>query len=301
MKSYADRERARLWALLGDLPRIDAPPTLVGSEPIRTSTYRLDRLVLDLNGGDPVPALFARPVEGDGPFPVLLYNHAHGGDYELGKRELVDGRAALEDPPYADVLTERGWAVLAIDHWAFGERQGHGEQHIFSNMLWDGRVMWGMMLYDSLRALDYLVTREDVDARRIGTIGISMGSTMGWWLAALDERVAVCVDICCLTEFHTFTKTPACHGVYYYVPSLLRHFTTGEINALIAPRSHLSLAGLEDPLTPPEGLDIVDRDLRRAYAACDAADRWKLSRYPVGHEETAGMRSEALEWLDRWL
>jgi hypothetical protein len=209
MKSYHDRERARLWALLGELPRLASPPAVISRETLPADGYRLDRIVLDLNGIEPVPALWVRPPEGDRPFPTVLYNHAHGGDYELGKRELTDGRGALSDPPYARVLAERGWASLAIDHWAFGERQGHGEQHIFANMLWEGRVMWGMMLYDSIRAHDYLESRDDVDASRIGTIGISMGSTMGWWLAALDERVAVCVDICCLTEFHTFAKTPA--------------------------------------------------------------------------------------------
>ena len=56
-------------------------------------------------------------------------------------------------------------------------------------MLWNGRVLWGMMVFDNLRALDYLVSREDVDAQRLATLGISMGSTMAWWSAALDERI----------------------------------------------------------------------------------------------------------------
>ena len=68
-------------------------------------------------------------------------------------------------------------------------------------MLWRGRVMWGMMVYDSLRALDYLASRRDVDRSRLGTLGLSMGSTMAWWVAALDERVKACVDICCLTDY----------------------------------------------------------------------------------------------------
>ena len=66
-----------------------------------------------------------------------------------------------------------------------------------------------------------------------------MGSTMAWWLAALDERVKVTVDICCLTDFQTLMPRrifPA-HGVYYFVPGLLKKFTTAQINALIAPRA----------------------------------------------------------------
>src|SRR4030095_8598536 len=100
-------------------------------------------------------------------------------------------------------------------------------------------------------------------------LGISMGSTMAWWVAALDERIKVTVDICCLTDFHTLLAKQGLsgHGVYYYVPSLLKHFTTSQINALIAPRPHLALAGLKDNLTPIEGLDIIERELDEVYAS----------------------------------
>ncbi len=53
-------------------------------------------------------------------------------------------------------MTRRGYAALCIDTWAFGERRGRTESEIFKQMLWTGRVMWGMMVYDSLRAVDYL-------------------------------------------------------------------------------------------------------------------------------------------------
>ena len=52
------------------------------------------------------------------------------------------------------------------------------------------------MVYDSLKAVDYLLTRPDVDGNRIATLGMSMGSTMAWWVTALEPRVKVCVDIC---------------------------------------------------------------------------------------------------------
>ena len=105
-------------------------------------------------------------------------------------------------------------------------------------MLWQGQVLWGMMVYDSLRAIDVLADGRMWIRQRIATLGMSMGSTMAWWLAALDERVKVTVDICCLTDFQTLLANKALrlHGVYYYVPSLLEHFTTAQINALIAPR-----------------------------------------------------------------
>ena len=234
---------------------------------------------------------------------MILYNHAHGGDYVLGKDELLVGRKVLQRPPYADVLTSLGYAALCIDAWAFGERRGRSEGEIFREMLWSGQVMWGMMVFDSLRALDYLVSRPDIDPARIGTLGLSMGSTMAWWLAALDTRVKVCIDICCLTDFEALIahRSLEAHNVYYFVPGLLKHFTTAQINALIAPRAHLSLAGIFDPLTPPDGLDRIDAALREVYAAAGAADAWRLSRYATGHMETAAMRAEIIAFLQRWL
>jgi hypothetical protein len=79
-------QRAALWSLLGDLPPRDCPisATTVATE--HHPAYHLERLVFDLNGIEPVPALYVRPHEVAGPLPVVLYTHAHGGDYALGQR-----------------------------------------------------------------------------------------------------------------------------------------------------------------------------------------------------------------------
>lgn len=295
--------REELRRLLGDLPNRTLPPTATKIGEVEQAGYVLETLELDLNGIEAVPAYFVRPREASGPLPVVLYSHAHGGRYEIGKRELISGCDSLCQPPYAAALTGQGYAALCFDAWAFGERSGRMESEIFKLMLWQGQVMWGMMVYDSLRAIDYLATRDDVDLRRLATLGMSMGSTMAWWVAALDERVRVCVDLCCLTDFQALIETQGLdgHGIYYYVPCLLQHFTTAEINELIAPRPHLSLAGNFDRLTPQAGLDRIDAHLKRVYGGFDAPDAWKLERYDVGHQETAAMRAEALSFLARWL
>lgn len=295
--------RQELYDLLGDLPPRSRPVDVQLIAEEEREGYVLELLVLDLNGIEPVPAYFVRPKDARGPLPVILYNHAHGGDYVLGKDELLAGRKVLQRPPYADVLTGLGYAALCIDTWAFGERRGRSEGEIFREMLWSGQVMWGMMVFDSLRAVDYLEGRPDVDPARIGTLGLSMGSTMAWWLAALDTRVKICIDICCLTDFEALIahRSLEAHSVYYFVPGLLKHFTTAQINALIAPRAHLSLAGIYDPLTPPDGLDCIDAELRQVYTAAGAADAWRLSRYATGHMETAAMRAEIIAFLRRWL
>ena len=300
-----DKEKRRqdLYSLLGDLPDPAQKISVSKLTEEERDSYVLERLVLELNGIESVPAYFVRPSEQNGPLPTILYNHAHGLNYELGKDELLVGRKELWETPYAEELTRKGYAALCFDTWAFGERQGRTESEVFKQMLWSGQVMWGMMVYDSLRAIDYLVSRPDVDADRLGTLGLSMGSTMAWWVAALDTRIKACVDICCLTDFEALIDTRGLdgHGLYYYVPGLLKHFTTAQVNALIAPRPHLGLAGNYDPLTPPAGLDRIDAELRQVYAEEGAPDAWRLLRCETGHFETAAMRMEILSFLQQWL
>ena len=296
----AAHRREELLGLLGDLPpgRGRVAATLLGQE--ERGPYVLEHLLLQLNGVEVVPAYFTRPCAAAPPWPVVLFNHSHA---DAGRDELLAGAPYMRGPAWAETLAGQGIAALAIDAWNFGERRGRTESELFKEMLWRGQVLWGMMVFDSLRALDYLTARPDVDPGRIATMGMSMGSTMAWWVAALDLRVRVCVDICCLTDFHALLRARGLdgHGIYYYVPRLLRHFSTAEINALIAPRPHLSLAGDFDRLTPPEGLEAIDRALCEVYAACGAREAWRLSRHHVGHVQTRAMRAEALAFLGRWL
>src|SRR5687768_5765694 len=99
--------RQQLLGLLGDLPPRDRPisSSRVGEE--KREGYTLEILDLDLNGIERAPAYFTRPLDREGPLPVVLYNHAHGGDYVLGKNELTAPRAGLQSPPYAAVLARR--------------------------------------------------------------------------------------------------------------------------------------------------------------------------------------------------
>lgn len=296
-------QRKLLYSLLGDLPNRQRPVSAKYISSEETSAYLVERLELDLNGLETIPALFVKPKNTNEPLPCILYNHAHGGNYQLGKEELLVGRNSLQTPPYAELLTSQGYSVLCIDTWCFGERQHKTESATFKEMLWKGQVLWGMMVFDSIKAIDYLFTRSDLDTTRIGTLGLSMGSTMAWWLAALDTRIKVCIDICCLTDFQELLNTNATddHSIYYYVPSLLNHFTTAEINRLIAPRSHLSLAGSQDSLTPVSGLEKINKQLIEDYAKHDASEAWKLKVYDVGHQETTDMRQDIIDFLKLWL
>jgi alpha-beta hydrolase superfamily lysophospholipase len=198
------------------------------------------------------------------------------------------------------VLPARGFAALAIDHWGFGERSHPGERVLNKRLLWNGSTLWGMRVADTLAAFDWL--RQRFPEAPVIAMGISMGSTMAWWSAALESGIAGCVDLCCLAEFDALTAAGAddLHGEYYFVPGLRKQFTAAAINALIAPRPHLSCAGAADPLTPPEGLRAIDLALRAAYAAAGNAGAWQQCVFATGHVETPQMRAAVLAFLDHW-
>jgi dienelactone hydrolase len=300
------KRRKELWGLLGDLPWRHQPaaPKLISKED--HPGYTVERLVLDLNGAEPVPAVLLIPKKRKARAPGLLYIHWHGGMYDLGKEQLLRGVPA--QPAYAPVCAEKGFVTLAIDSWCFGERKhvadgGEGEQDAFKLMLWNGRVLYGMMMFDEFRAMDYLASRPEVDGDRLGVLGMSMGSTKAWWLAALDPRVKVCMDVCCLTDYEELIRTHGLkeHGIYYYVPSLLKHFQTADINELIVPRAHLSVNGRQDPLTPPAGVEKIRERLLPLYRQHGKESDCRIELFDCAHVELPEMRALILEWMDRYL
>ncbi|HVN21698.1 MAG TPA: alpha/beta hydrolase family protein [Dongiaceae bacterium] len=299
------QRRIQLWSLLGDLPwqHRPAPPKLIRRE--EHDGYTLERLILDLNGYEPVPAVLLIPHKRQNPAPGLLYIHWHGGMYGLGKEQLLRGVDA--QPAYAPVCAEKGLVTLAIDSWCFGERQhepdgSQGESDAFKLMLWQGQVLFGMMMFDEFRAIDYLSTRPEVDPRRLAAFGMSMGSTKAWWLAALDPRVSYCLDVCCLTDFEELIKANGLHGhaIFYYVPSLLKNFQTADINELIVPRPHLSVNGRKDPLTPPAGVEKIRDRVLPLYREYGKESDCRIELFDCAHVELPEMRAIILQWLDRF-
>ncbi len=303
--AFQAKRRKELWGLLGDLPAPRQPKArLVKSE--KRTGYRLEHLELDLNGIEPVPAYLLLPDKRAKAALGLLYIHWHGGTYPVGKEELLAGQKVL--PAYAPVLAEKGIVTLAIDSWCFGQRKHdtdgrNGEWDAFKLMLWKGQVLYGMMLFDEFQAVTYLSGRPEVDPTRIGTFGISMGATKAWWLAALDPRISLCIDLCCLTDYEELIRTNNLkgHGIYYYVPNLLKHFQAADINALIVPRARLSLNGRKDLLTPPAGVEKIRDHVLPLYERYGKKDDCRIELFDCGHEELPEMRKLVLGAMDRYL
>jgi len=298
ISEYQEAQRSKLWGLLGDLPDRDAPSKATLVRETEQDGFTQEDWLFEWNEMEPVPGVFLKPLRAKAPFPAVLYNHAHGGDYTLGKTELLKGRDALRHA-YGAELTKRGYAVLSIDAWCFGERQGRTESAVFKELLWRGKVLWGMMVFDTLKAFDYLAAREDVRADSIVSMGISMGGTMALWSTALESRIKACIDLCSLCEYEALITQQNLdkHGIYYYVPSLLKHFSAADLNALTLPRPRLCVVGRHDGLTPIEGALSLDQPMRSHADAAGHPDSWQLLITETGHFETEYSHQQVLSFL----
>lgn len=292
----------KLLQLLGELPTQGVTNVQLLDEKMEDG-YRLQTVLLELDYTERVSVSIALPAQLEGPYPLVVFNHSHGGNYLNGRNELVRSSSYLQQPSFAHTLTGMGYAVCCMDMRGFNERSGKTESELVKEMLWQGKVLWGMMLSDTRCLLDYMLSRSDIDNKRVATIGMSMGGLMSWWLAALDERIGVVVDICGQVDAHTLISKRGLdhHGFYYYVPGLLKHFTTLDIQTRIVPRPRLSLTGQHDRLCPMEGVHLLKEGLDQVYLAAGYPDNFKTIETTGGHMETVEMRKEWKQFLQQYL
>jgi dienelactone hydrolase len=305
--------RAQLWELLGKLPPRPKLPKVEILSRKQEDDCVVEEFQFDNGAGATVPGTVVLPKNLSGKAPAILYCHWHGGEYDIGRKEMFQARHTPEAPGPA--LAKRGFVVLGIDAYCFGERNGHGpggpdekggegEWTAAKFQLWVGRTLWGMILRDDLMALDYLASRPEVDAQRIGTMGMSMGATRAWWLMALDERLKTGVPICCLTRYHELIQHELlkAHGIYYFVPNMLNHFDTEAVVALIAPRPVLFLDGDQDGTSPADGIHAIEAAVRPVYRLYDQESNFQSVVYPgQGHLYTREMWDRTLAWLQEKL
>ncbi|HEU0221461.1 MAG TPA: dienelactone hydrolase family protein [Paracoccaceae bacterium] len=257
--------------------------------------YVLERLTFS-SAKERFAALLTRPAAA-GPHPGLLYVHAHGNRYDIGARELIQGRPALASP-LGPELARAGFVCLCMDLPCFGSRAGVSESALSKARLWQGGTLVGDMLGDLEAGLDWLAARPDVDPARIGLFGLSMGATLATWLAAIDRRPACLVQLLVFADLASLVATGAhdLHGPYLTIPGLLKEFSIGSIAGLVAPRPQFIGTGTSDLLTPDAAYTYAIKELRLACRAVPESLR-ELREPDSGHEVTLNMRRQALAFL----
>jgi dienelactone hydrolase len=288
---------------LGKAFEVDKHPLALRSR----RTERRDGLLVEelefaTSSGERVRGYLTRPPH-NRPAPAVLCIHAHGARYDIGASELLDGRDSLQSAP-GPAFASMGFAALMIDMPTFGVRAEPGENARAKAALWRGRSLAGQMVGEQAAAFGWLAARDDILADRIGVYGLSMGATLGYWLAAVEPRIAAVAHLCCYADFASLIETGAHdrHGIYLTVPGLLDIACNGEIAGRIAPRPQFIGIGDLDPLTPPAAVDRALSQTRAAYVRANAGDRLVIHREPdSGHVEMPAMRAAVVDFFRLYL
>lgn len=284
--SWARELRAKLWeAMMVEPERGDLNARVVARR--RKRGYAVENVVFESRPGFLVTGTLYLPERG-GLYPAVLKVHGH---YPRGRYEYhVQAIGAT--------LARAGIAVLAVDSVGYGDRwfQGHWEGVWLPAV---GMSLPGLVLWDNVRALDYLESRGDIDASRIGATGSSGGGNQAMYLAALDERVRAAALVASAEVFEDQVVSGRCYCEC--VPGMLRFANASDVLALIAPRPLMIVAGIYDEVFPVLRARRAYLRVRRVYEMLGALDRLAYVEVQAGHSYTHEMRQAALRWLARWL
>jgi len=235
---------------------------------------------------------------------------------------------------WANELARRGYVVLVHDTFPFGSRRvrvadvaasvrfggvdpepddrdgiakynqfASQHEHIMAKSLFSSGTTWpGVYLVEDQRALDYLATRPEVDADRLGCGGLSGGGMRTVFLAGVDSRIACCVCVGFMTTWRDFLLHKCfTHTWMTYVPRLPSELDFPELLGLRVPRPTMVQSCTEDPLYSLDQMQAADAMLADLFERCRAPQNYAGRFYPGGHKFDAAMQAEAFAWFDQHL
>ncbi|MFW6163235.1 MAG: alpha/beta hydrolase family protein, partial [Planctomycetota bacterium] len=255
--------------------------------------YVIENLVFESLPGLAVPANVYIPTHVPKPMPAVIVTAGHamadGKNYDLYRTGQIG-------------LVRLGFLVLAYDPVGQGERRRRGFSHTLAwNAFMVGHTLLGYMTWDTVRALDYLLTRPEVDPERIGLTGNSGGGMNTFYAFPVEPRLAAAASSCFVCSYHAFLKDGGNHCICNHLPSVTRRAEEFEFVSLAAPRPFLATNGAKDPIFPIRGTRRTIERAKRVYGYHDAAERVALFEAPLPHGWAKPMREAAYGWFRRWL
>lgn len=301
--------REKLLDCLGGPWPEPCPLNAKTSETRQENGYRIETVSYEVEPGDRVPAYLLIPdgVNADRPAPAVCVWHQHNGAYHLGKVEPA-GLAGAEMHHTGVALARAGYVTLCPDALCFGERQSKElqgaafERFEFLRYVVAGKCMAWKNILDMRRAVDYLASRAEVRADRLGCYGHSMGSTFTWLVGPWEPRLIALVGNCCLPTYASIHRKRLLHCFPNFVPGLFQYGDTPDIAALIAPRAlHLNLGEL-DGGSPIEEARRGVETIARVYESQHAEANFSSFIEPdVGHVLSDAMWQRVQEFFARHL
>ena len=210
-------------------------------------------------------------------------------------------RMLLDDDP-AD-WRERAASLARERIQAFNSRAGQNEPLVGRTIYSAGFTWPGVIFWDDIRTVDYLLTRPDVDPRRIGCVGLSVGGLRSLHLAALDERIRASVVAGWMASFPAQLKKHIRHTIGHtkVVPGLYQHLDYPDVASLAMPTPMLVINGSKDALFDLAGVQSSFAKLNACYAKAGVPDHCRTRLYETPHEFNAEMQAEAWAWLKRFV
>jgi len=245
--------------------------------------------------------------------PVIAL-HGHG---TWGSAAII---AAPNDPlgadlnqqlnyDYAGQLVRRGYMVFVPELRGFGQRLEDPDfregdpQWVSScyavsvNALLLGKTLLGLRVYDIMRLIDYIHTRPEPLADRLGCIGLSGGGMLTLFTAALDQRITCGVVSGYFNSFRDSIMAVR-HCLCNFVPGIAQVAEMVDVAGLVVPRPMLIETGTRDPIFPSTATQRAFQDLQKIYAIFEAERHLDIDIFEGEH---AWSGAKAYSWLDQWL
>src|SRR6267378_2359406 len=261
-----DYLRQRMLDDLGGFPeRTSLNPRVVGV--LERPKYRIEKVIFESQPQFYVTANLYLPKTGHPPYPAILFplGHERGGKTNPTWQQMLGS------------LATKGYVALTWDHVA-------------RYTIWDG-----------MRALDYLLSRKEVDATRVGLTGNSGGGTHTAYIAALDDRIQVAAPSCYITSWNLMLRTLGPQDGEQVFPLWLQDGVDyPDYLYAFAPKPYLVLSAIRD-FFPIAGARETFSEAAKVYEAIGAKDKVGMFEADDGHGYNKGRRLAAYEWFARWL
>ena len=280
-------------------PRTDLKPVITGT--VDHNEFTVENIHFQSRPGLYVTGNLYIPKGLDAPAPTILYVCGHA---RVKKDSISYGNKAFYQH-HGAWFARNGYVCFVIDTLQLGEIEGIHHGTYRHKMWWwncRGYSPAGVEAWNSIRALDYLQTRPEVDSQRFGVTGRSGGGAYSWWLSALDERIKAAVPVAGITDLqnHVVDGCVEGHCDCMYLVNTYR-WDYALVAALVAPRPLLISNSDKDHIFPLDGVVRLHEKVRRIYRLYNAEEKLGLNITEGPHKDTQELRVHAFVWFNRFL
>ncbi len=296
--------RVRMERLLGLSPQ-KTPPKVEILKTSEEGDVVIEDLRFQADADNWVPAMIVKPRAASQKLPAIICLPGTSGT----RQHLTDAQLRLTEFPrlgWARALAKQGFLTISLDYRGSETRN----QNIYLEALREqlaGRSYMGLLVHETIRAVDYLQTRADVDGTKLGVTGFSLGGAIAWYTAAVEPRLSVIVPVCggagTYDDLLRSQPNARYHSQYFYPAGFLKTFPGDqpEVFASLAPRALLVIGRDKDQGMPIDGLRKLEQKINTVYASRKMPERFAVHVTAGEHTYTDEMFAQVGAWFVRYL